>query len=176
MARAYGGPEVLEIADVAPPSPAEDQLLVRVELAGLNFSDIDHRRGERGTPVPMIMGTEGSGRVVQVGAQTEGFAIGDRVSWWLPGTPSSCAELAAIPAARAVRVPDEIDPKVAVALMLQGITAHALVFDIAGIKPGESVLVHSGAGGVGHLAVQLARVAGAGKIIATSSPAKFGFL
>ncbi|MXX99830.1 MAG: zinc-binding dehydrogenase [Chloroflexi bacterium] len=176
MARTHGGPEVLEIADVAPPEPAEDQLLVRVELAGLNFSDIDHRRGERGTPVPMILGTEGSGRVVQTGGLTEGFAVGDRVVWWLPGTPSSCAELAAIPAARAILVPDGFDPKVAVALMLQGITAHALVFPIAGIEPGESVLVHSGAGGVGHLAVQLARLAGAETIIATASPEKFGFL
>ena len=176
MARTYGGPEVLEIAEIDPPAPPEDHLLVRVELAGLNFSDIDHRRGERSTPLPMVMGTEGCGRVVQAGPRTEGFGVGDRVAWWLPGAPSSCAELAAIPAARAIRVPDGFDPKVAVALMLQGITAHALVFGIAGIEPGESVLVHSGAGGVGHLAVQLARLAGAGNIIATASPEKFGLL
>ena len=176
MARSYGGPEVLEIAETDPPSPTADQLLVRVELAGLNFSDVDHRRGERGTPVPMIMGTEGCGRVVEAGEETAGFAIGSRVAWWLPGTPSSCAELAAVPAARAIQVPEDVDPKVAVALMLQGITAHALVFGIADVQPGESVLVHSGAGGVGHLAVQLAKLAGAGRVITTASPPKFDFV
>ena len=101
MARTCGGPEVLGIAEIGPPVPSQDQLLVRVEYAGLNFSGVDHRRGERGTPLPMVMGTEGSGQVVAPGARTERFANGDRVAWWLPGTPSSCAELAAIPAARA---------------------------------------------------------------------------
>ena len=176
MAKSYGGPEVLAIAEIEPPAPADDQLLVRVEYAGLNFSDVDHRRGERGTPLPMVMGTEGCGRVVKAGSGTRDFGVGDQVAWWLPGTPGSCAELAAIPAARAVRVPDGFDPRVAVALMLQGITAHALIFAIADVKNGESVLVHSGAGGVGHLALQLARLAGAGQVIATASPAKFDFL
>ena len=79
MARTCGGPEVLGIAEIGPPVPLQDQLLVGVEYPGLNFSDVDHRRGERGTPLPMVMGTEGSGQVVAPGARTERFANGDRV-------------------------------------------------------------------------------------------------
>ncbi len=127
---------MLEIADIDAPVPADVQLLVWVEYAGLDYSDIDHRRGERGKPVPMIMGTEGCGRVIATAVAVDGFSVGDEVARWVPGSLSSCAELAAIPAAHKIAIPEGIDPKFAVALMLQGITAHALVFSIADVEPG----------------------------------------
>ena len=176
MAARYGGPEVLEVGEVPDPKIEPDQLLVRVEYAGLNFSDIDHRRGERGTPLPMILGTEGCGTVVEVGGKAPWFTVGDAVVWWLPGLPSSCSELAAIPAQRAVPIPDGVPPEIAVALMLQGIMAHSLIFDIAPVSAGQSVLIHSGGGGTGHLAIQLARLAGAGQVLTTTSPGKFEFV
>ncbi len=157
----FGGPEVPQLTDVPRPEPGADETLIEIEVAGVNFADIDHRRGERGTTVPMILGTEGVGTLTEIGADVSGIAVGERVSFWNPGTPGTYAEFAIAPAARLVPVPDDIPSPAAAAMALQGLTAHALTRGMYPPSAGETCLIHSGAGGVGQIAVQLARAAGA---------------
>ncbi len=123
----FGGPEVLQLTDVSRPDPSTDEALIKIELAGINFADIDHRRGEGGTTVPMVLGTEGVGTVAEVGADVSDVAVGERVSFWNPGTPGTYAEFAIAPAARLVPVADDIPSAEAAAMALQGLTAHALM-------------------------------------------------
>ncbi len=157
----FGGPEVLQLTDVPRPAPGADETLVEIDLAGINFADIDHRRGERGTQVPLVLGTEGVGTVAEVGADVSGVAVGERVSLWNPGTPGTYAEFAIAPAARLVPVPDDVPSPEAAAMALQGLTAHALTRGMYPPSAGETCLIHSGAGGVGQIAVQLAKASGA---------------
>ena len=122
----FGGPEVLQLRDLPRPEPGADEVLVQIEIAGVNFADIDHRRGERGTTVPMVPGTEGVGEVVERGSEAEGVTIGQRVSFWNPGAPGTYAEFAVVPATRLLAVPEDIPSPIAAGLSLQGLTAHAL--------------------------------------------------
>ena len=156
----FGGPEVLRLTEVPRPEPGADEALIEIELAGVNFADIDHRRGERGTTVPMILGTEGVGTVAEVGVDVSGISAGERVSFWNPGTPGTYAEYAIAPAARLVPIPEGIPSPEAAAMALQGLTAHALTRGMYPVSAGETCLIHSGAGGVGQIAVQLAKAAG----------------
>ncbi|MFD6175969.1 MULTISPECIES: quinone oxidoreductase family protein [unclassified Isoptericola] len=170
VARAAGGPEVLEYVEQPDPSPGPGELLVRVAAAGVNFIDTYRRAGVYAMDYPHVVGVEGAGTVEALGDGVTGFAVGDRVAW--NEAPGSYAELAVVPAANAVRVPAGLDLVTAAALPLQGMTAHYLVASTFEVGPGHDVLLTAGAGGVGLLATQLA-VARGGRVITTvSSPEK----
>lgn len=168
VAREAGGPEVLEYAEWPDPRPGTGELLVRVAAAGVNFIDTYRRSGVYQIDFPHVVGVEGAGQVVALGDGVTDFAEGDQVSWH--DAPGSYAEFVAVPARNAVRLPAGLDLTKAAALPLQGMTAHYLVSSTFEVGPGHEVLVHAGAGGVGLLATQLARLRG-GRVITTVSTA-----
>lgn len=154
-----GGPEVLALVDLADPEPAPGRVLVEVTAAGVNFIDIYHRRGLYPLTLPFVPGLEGAGRVVAVGEGVEELAVGEVVAW--TDVPGSYAELASLPAERVVSVPEGVEPEVAAAVMLQGVTAHYLATSTFPLEPGHRCLIHAGAGGVGRLLIQIAKMRGA---------------
>ena len=170
--RRTGGPEVLEPVDLPDPVPAEGELLVAVEATGVNFIDVYRRTGLYPVALPSVPGSELAGQVVAVGAGVTGFAPGDLVA--TSEASGAYADLAVVPAARAVAVPAGVAPEQAAAVMLQGMTAHYLVTDTFPLRPGHRCLVHAAAGGVGQLLVRLAREAGAEVFATVGSPAKAG--
>lgn len=149
--------------DVADPGPGEVQ--IEVAAAGVNFIDVYKRQGVYRVDTPFVLGEEGAGTVVAVGAAVEGCAIGDRVAWCQ--SPGSMSTLVTKPAAVVVPVPDGIELEVAAAAMLQGLTAHYLVHSTYAVQPGDVALVHAAAGGVGQLLVQMI-VARGGTVVATA--------
>ena len=163
----WGGPEVLELVDDHPvPEPGDGQVLVRVTSCGINFADTHARENSylARYELPFVPGAEVAGVVERDGA---GLQAGQRVVA-LVGT-GGYAEYVAAPAATTLPIPEGVSDATALALLLQGLTAWHLYRTSARIAPGESVVVHAGAGGVGSLAVQLARPFGAGRVIATAS-------
>jgi NADPH2:quinone reductase len=156
----FGGPEVLEVVDLPVPQPGEGEVLVRVARAGLNFADTHQRTNTylAKATLPLVPGAEVAG----VREDT-----GERVVA-LVGT-GGYAEYAVAPAAMTFPIPEGIDDGTALALLLQGVTAWHLYRTSARLRPGESVVVHAAAGGVGSLAVQLGHALGAGRVIATAS-------
>jgi NADPH2:quinone reductase len=165
-----GGPEVLEPADLPDPEPGEGEALVETAAVGVNYIDTYFREGVYPAPLPLVPGLEGGGTVRAVGPGVTTVAPGDRVAW--TNTLGSYATLAAVPAAELVTVPEGIDLETATAVVLQGMTAHYLVHDTHPVAPGETVLVHAAAGGMGLLLCQMARAAGARVIGTTSSEEK----
>ncbi|WP_239334636.1 quinone oxidoreductase [Frankia sp. CiP3] len=170
VVKQHGGPDVLTVTDLAAPQAAPGCLVVDVEAAGVNFMDIYQRQGSPSYAVdlPYVPGTEGAGTVVAAGPGVTGFATGDKVAW--TGVAGSYAERVAIPADRAVPIPDGVRPRVAAAVMLQGLTAHYLANSTYPIAAGDPVVVHAAAGGVGLLLTQLVKMR-AGMAIATTSTA-----
>ena len=166
-----GGPEVLEVADVPEPQPAAHQVRVDVAAAGVNFIDVYHRTGKYPLPLPFVAGSEGAGTVTAVGDAVEGVAVGDHVAWAMEHG-SGYAEQVLVPADRVVGVPDGVDDEVAAAVMLQGLTAQYLTSSTYAVGPGDVVLVHAVAGGVGLLLTQVASARGARVIATTSTPEK----
>jgi NADPH2:quinone reductase len=162
---AFGGPEALEVMNLPAPDPQEGEALVKVSHAGINFIDVYMRSGRYArsdtykTSLPMVLGMEGAGIVAGVGNGVEGLCEGDRVAWCI--VRGSYAGYAAVPAWKLVKVPDDIPLDVACALQLQGCTAHYLSHSAYPLKKGDSCLIHAGAGGVGQLLVQLAKMRGA---------------
>ena len=156
----FGGPEVLELAEPPVPAPAADEALIRVTRAGVNFADTHTRTNSylRRATLPLVPG----GEVAGVREDT-----GERVVA-LTGT-GGYAEYATAPAAHTFPIPDEVDDGTALALILQGTTAWHLYRTAGRVAEGESVVVHSAAGGVGSLAVQLGHALGAGRVIGTAS-------
>ncbi|HYH30509.1 MAG TPA: quinone oxidoreductase [Pseudonocardia sp.] len=163
---AAGGPDVLTPAELPDPQAGPGMLLVEVAAAGVNYIDTYQREGIYPMPLPYVPGLEGAGRVRAVGEGVSGVAVGERVAW--AENLGSYAELVAVDAAKAVPVPDDVPDDVAVGALLQGMTAHFLVTDTHPVQPGEDVLVHAAAGGVGLLLTQLAAARGA-RVIATVS-------
>ncbi len=158
----FGGPEVLQLVELAEPGCAPGEVLVDVTLAGVNFADTHQRRNEylAAGELPLVPGSEVAG----VRRDT-----GERVVA-LTGGRGGYAEVAAVPAAHAFAVPDGVDDATALALLLQGLTAWHLLRTSGRLAAGESVVVHAAAGGTGSLAVQLARpLCGAGRVIASAS-------
>ncbi len=170
LVRQTGGPDVLTLADEPRPEPGPGDLLVRVQSIGVNFIDIYQRSGLYPVELPFVPGLEGAGRVEAVGAGVTDFAAGDVVGW--PDTGGSYAELAVVPAARAVPVPDGVGAEQAAAVLLQGMTAHFLAHDVYPLTAGSRCLVHAAAGGVGLLLVQLAKGLGATVFATVGSPEK----
>lgn len=165
-----GGPEVLELADVARPEPGPGEILLRQRFAGINYVDVAFRLGRNPKPLPFVLGREGSGVVEAVGAGVIDFEPGDRVAYsetpWLGGY----AEYNRVPSTEAVPIPAGIDDAVACAAMLQGMTAHYLSEMSAPYGETRTVLVHAAAGGVGLVLVQLAKLRGL-TVIATAGGA-----
>ncbi len=170
IATAAGGPDVLDLIEVDDPTPGPRDLLVRTVAAGVNFIDTYRRAGVYPMTYPHVVGSEGAGEVVAVGSQVDGFAVGDLVAW--ADAPSSYAELVVVPARSALPVPARVDPLVAAALPLQGMTAHYLVASTFPVSEGQDVLVHAAAGGVGLLLTQLAVARGARVIGTVGTPEK----
>jgi len=157
-----GGPEVLEYRVVPDPEPPDGQVLVEVERVGVNFRDVYEREGQDyGQKPPAIVGVEGAGRVA---------GSGERVAWM--NVPNSYAERVVADPKQLVPVPDGVSPDLAVAGLLQGITARFLAHDSYPIQKGDWVLVHAAAGGVGLLLTQIAKERGAHVIGTTSSEEK----
>ena len=166
-----GGPEVLELVQVEVPSPKSGEILVRHEAVGVNFIDTYHRSGLYPVKLPSGLGLEAAGVVEAVGEGVTRFKAGDRVAY-ASGPIGAYAELHATSAARAVKLPDGIDAKVAAACLLKGMTAEFLVRRTYPVKAGETILVHAAAGGVGSILVQWAKHLGARVIGTAGSDAK----
>jgi len=162
----FGGPEVLEVREVEVPEPGEGEVLIRVSRAGINFADTHQRENSylARFELPLIPGGEVAG-VVERGAGD--LAEGTRVVAML--RTGGYAEYAVAPTATTFPIPDGVEDGTALALLIQGLTAWHLYRTSAKLQKGESVVVVSGAGGVGSLAVQLAKPFGAGRVIATAS-------
>jgi NADPH2:quinone reductase len=155
----FGGPDVLQHAELPDPEPSDGEVIVSVARAGINFADTHQRHDDYLAPaqLPLIPGMEISGTTPD----------GTRVAALLPG--GGYAELVAVPEPYLVPVPDEVSDDQAAALLLQGLTAWTTLKVSAHLEAGESVLVHAAAGGVGTLAVQLAKRMGAGRVIGIAS-------
>lgn len=164
----HGGPEVLRPVELPDPQPGPSELLVEVAVAGVNYIDTYQREGIYPMSLPYVPGLEGVGRVRTLGTGVREFAVGDRVAWC--ECLGSYAGLVTVPSGTAVAVPDAIDDETAVGALLQGMTAHFLVTDTYPVRPGDDVLVHAAAGGVGLLLTQLVTARG-GRVIATVSTA-----
>jgi len=164
---APGDPDVLVVEDIPVPEPADGQVLLRIEAAGVNFIDVYHRGGFYPVTPPFTPGSEAAGVVERVGPGVTDFAPGDRVGYAL-GALGAYAEAMVLPAARLVRVPDGVASRDAAAVLLQGMTAQYLTTSVFALKAGDTCLVHAAAGGVGLLLCQVARRLGA-RVIGTAS-------
>ena len=179
--REHGGPDVLELRETGRPEPAPTEVLVRVAAAGINPVDWKVREEPwlpdlMGEP-PLILGWDVAGTVEAVGCGVTRFTPGDRVFGmpWFPRLGRAYAEDVAAPSRHFARTPDILDDERAGGLPLAGLTAWQALVDTAGVGDGDRVLVHAAAGGVGHLAVQVAKVRGA-HVIATARAEKHDFL
>ncbi len=168
--RSTGGPEVLQLVDLPIPQPGPGQVLIRIEAIGVNFIEIYFRKGTYKAALPMIPGSEAAGTVEELGPGVTGFAAGDSVA--SVSVLGSYAEYALVPAAQLVKVPASLSPEQAAAALLQGMTAHYLAYSTFPLKPGQTALVHAGAGGVGLLLTQMAVRIGARVITTVSTEAK----
>jgi NADPH:quinone reductase len=164
-----GGPEVLTFGERPMPEPAAGEVLVKVAVSGVNFTDLNLRSGINKAPLPAIIGSEGAGTVERA-EDGMSFDTGDSVAWCM--VRGSYAEYAAVPARMLVRLPQSISFTQAAAIMLQGMTAHYLTHSTFPLKPGHTALVHAAAGGTGRLLVQVATMLGARVIAAVGAAAK----
>jgi NADPH2:quinone reductase len=167
----FGDSDVLEYKEISTPELKDGEILVEMKTIGLNFADIMRRNGTypmRGS-APYINGFEGAG-IVKDCNNHPGLKPGDRVAF--ADVPFANAELVAVPFENAIPLPDEISFEIAASIMLQGLTAHFLTVDSHKIKPGETVLIHAVAGGVGQLLIQVCRILGAKTIGLASSQTK----
>jgi NADPH2:quinone reductase len=161
-----GGPEGMVYEDVPDPKAEAGQAVIKVEAIGLNFAEVNQRRNANPASLPMPIGGEAAGTVVEVGPGVAQFMVGDRVAF--NGVPGAYAEMVAAPAARLVRIPDHVTTKQAAASLLQGMTAHYLACSTYPLGTNHSCLVHAAAGGVGLLLCQIAAQRGA-RVIGTVS-------
>lgn len=169
----FGGPEKLTLHDVPEPSAGDGQIVIKVEASGVNFSDAMQRRNQYVFPVtlPYLPGFEVAGTVTELGKGVQNISLGDRVVAMLPNS-GGYAEYAVTPSYLAAVLPPTISVQESVALQVQGLTAYLMLKDGAKLKSGQSVLIHAAAGGVGTLLVQIAKLMGASKVIATASNAE----
>ena len=157
----FGGPEVLAVVELPIPEPGPGHVLIEVALAGVNFADTHQRRNEylAAAELPLVPGSEVAGRRADTGERVVA----------LTGGSGGYAQFALAPAEHVFAIPDGVDDGTALALLLQGVSAWHLLRTAARLQAGESVVVHAAAGGTGSLALQLARLFGAGRVIATAS-------
>jgi NADPH2:quinone reductase len=166
-----GGPEVLRWEEVAVPAPQANEATVRHHAVGLNYIDIYHRTGLYPQPLPSGIGLEGAGVVEAVGAGVTEVKVGDRVAY-AGGPIGAYAEVRNIPADRLVKLPAAIDFKTGAAMMLQGMTAQYLLRRTYRVQPGDAILIHAAAGGVGLIVCQWAKALGATVIGTVGSDGK----
>ena len=162
----YGGPEVLKLQDVEIGIPGRGQALVRLAMAGVNFVDIHQRRGTYPRQLPFTMGLAGAGIVEEAGEGVTNVKPGDRVAY--TGQPGAYAERSLVQADSLIPLPEVLSFEQGAAFPLQGMTAHYLIHEFRKPKPGDVVLIHAAAGGMGLLLVQWARHFGA-RVIGTVS-------
>ncbi|WP_042214515.1 quinone oxidoreductase family protein [Demequina mangrovi] len=166
----HGGPEVLELVELERPVATPGHVVVRVEAAGVNFIDTYQRSGAYPMDLPFVPGKEGAGTIVEVGEGVEHLVEGEGVAWAF--TQGSYAEYVSLSVSDVYPVPEDVELDMAAAAMLQGLTAHYLVTSSYAVMPGDAVLVHAAAGGVGLLLTQLAVARGATVIGTVGSDAK----
>ena len=154
MVTAHGGRDVLEVQPRPRPEPAPGEVVIDVAAAGINFIDVYQRTGSYPIPTPFVLGGECAGTVGAVGADVTEPAVGELVA--TADASGAMAGAVAVAASRVVPVPEGIEPDLAAAAMLQGMTAHYLVSSTYQVRAGDEVLVHAAAGGVGQLLVQMA--------------------
>ena len=168
----YGGPEVLEYIDAEVPAPGPGEVQIRHGAVGLNFIDVYMRTGLYPlSQLPSGIGLEGAGKVTSVGDGVNDVRVGDRVAYAAP-PPGAYAEVRNIAAERVVKLPESIDDRTAAAMMLQGLTAQYLLRQTYPVKPGDVILMHAAAGGVGLMVCQWAKHLGATVIGTVGSEAK----
>ena len=163
--RKVGGPEALELVELPVPEPKANEALVEIKAIGVNFIDIYFREGRYPSQLPFTVGQEAAGIVRKIGSDVTTVKPGDRVAY--TGLQGSYAEFAVVDASRLVVIPGSVDFETAAAAMLQGMTAHYLVYDTYPLRAGETALIHAAAGGVGLLLVQMAKNIGA-RVIGTA--------
>ena len=167
----FGGPETLQFVEKAAPAPKGGQIVVEVRASGINFADIMAREGYYPAvpSAPFSPGFEVAGTVSQRGDGVQGHQLGERVMGVVPS--GGYAQYAVLDAATAYVLPDSLDFAPATALLIQGLTAYFLL-ETGNLQLGQTVLVPGAAGGVGSLAVQIAKLKDAGKVIGLASPSK----
>ncbi len=191
----YGGPEVMRLEELPTPVPAAGEALVRVHAASVNFLDVQKRRGELvgqafynrqsstrqappgvqaniGSELPAFLGSQGVGTVEALGTGVANLKVGDRASFW----GNSYATHAVLPAARLIRIPDELSFEIAAAGMNQGFIAYVFTHHAYPVKPGDWCLVQAAAGGLGLLLCQMAKIRGGRVIGVTSKEEKAKFV
>lgn len=166
--RSHGGPDALRMEEIDISSPAAGEALIRHTAIGLNFVDVYYRSGQFGAhdslPLPAILGVQGAGVVEAVGPGTTEVAVGDSVTY--VGQPGAYSQRRLIPAARLLRLPADISPQLAAAALLRGLTCEYLLRRLYVVKPGDTILFHAAAGGLGLIACQWAAALGA-RVIGT---------
>jgi NADPH:quinone reductase len=165
-----GGPEAMELVEIPVPEPKANEAVVKIAAAGVNFVDVYFREGRYTTVTPFVPGQEAAGDVVAVGANVTNLKVGDRVAY--ATMQGSYAAYAAVAADRLAKIPEGVSHQQAAAAMLQGMTAHYLLYSTYPLKKGETALVHAAAGGVGLLLVQMAHNLGARVLGTVSTEAK----
>jgi NADPH2:quinone reductase len=158
----FGGPEVLRLVDIAVGEPGPGEVRVRHHACGINFIDVYQRSGLYQNPLPLIPGGEGAGVVEAVGEGVSHLGVGDRVAYAAP-KPGSYCQVRVLDAMHVCRLPDEIDFETGAAMMLKGLTVNYLLrrtLPVEGLAPGDTILFHAAAGGVGLIACQWAKALG----------------
>lgn len=169
----YGDPAVLEYVEVERPTPGTGEILLKIEAVGINYADTMRRRNNylEPTQLPCVLGGEIAGTVEELGPEVQGVTVGMRALALV--AYGGYAQYAIVNARQLFPMPESLSFAEATTLAVQGVTAYDILKRSGQLKPGESVLVHAAAGGVGIFSVQLAKLLGAGKVIATAStPAK----
>jgi NADPH:quinone reductase len=168
----HGGPEVLRFEEVEVGAPGRGEVRIRNKAVALNYRDVLMRKGVHAVRgFPSAIGLESAGVIEAVGPEVAGFAVGDRVAY--AGAPEgACAELRVVPTARLIRLPDGIDERTAASMMIRGMTARSLLYDTYKVQPGDTILIHAAAGGVGLIMCQWAKHLGATVIGTVSSDEK----
>ncbi|WP_404711001.1 quinone oxidoreductase family protein [Sphingomonas sp. MMS24-J13] len=169
--RETGGPDVLVREDIATPLPAAGEAVVRHEAVGLNFIDTYYRSGLYPSDLPGGLGGEAAGVIEAVGEGVTAVKPGDRVAY-AGGPLGAYATLRSIPAGMLMKLPDDVSTETAAAVMLKGLTADMLVGECGKVRPGQTILVHAAAGGVGSLLVPWLKAVGAKVIAHAGSPDK----
>ncbi len=165
-----GGPEVLQLEEVELAAPGPGQACVRQHAIGVNYLDVYFRTGLYPAPLPFIPGSEGAGVVTALGEGVEGFKVGDRVAF--STTPGSYAEARNVDVKHLVSLPQSVSYEQAAAMMLKGLTAQYLLRQTYRVQPGDRILVHAAAGGVGQILCQWGKHLGATVIGTVGSAAK----
>jgi NADPH2:quinone reductase len=155
----FGGPEAMQYQDTPDPAPGDGEAVVEIHAAGVNYTDVYSRTGANpGPPLPRTIGVEGAGVVTAVGAGVSEVAVGDQVVYC--SVAGSYAEQAMVPAWRLIKRPDGVDARAGAAAMLQGMTAHYLCHSTYAVQPGDGVIIHAGAGGMGLILTQMVKQLG----------------